>query len=68
MKTALVTGGATGLGREVAVKLAQRGVAVSLADLSEAGLRGTVEQIAADLRASITRSRWTSPLPVRLKM
>lgn len=46
MKTALVTGGATGLGREVAVKLAQRGVAVSLADLSDAGLRGTVEQIA----------------------
>ena len=47
MKTALVTGGATGLGREVAVKLAQRGVAVSLADLSGEGLRGTAEQIAA---------------------
>jgi len=47
MKTALVTGGATGLGREVAVKLAERGVAVALADMSEAGLRGTAEQIAA---------------------
>lgn len=46
MKTALVTGGATGLGREVAVMLAQRGVAVALADVSAEGLRGTVDKIA----------------------
>ena len=47
MKTALVTGGATGLGRDIAIRLAQRGVAVSLADISGDGLRGTVEQIVA---------------------
>lgn len=47
MKTALVTGGATGLGREIAIKLAQRGVAVALADISKASLQGTVDQIAA---------------------
>ena len=47
MKTALVTGGATGLGRKIAIKLAQRGVAVALADISKAGLQGTVDQIAA---------------------
>src|SRR5688572_3838876 len=54
MKTALVTGGATGLGREVAVKLAQRGVAVALADMSEAGLCGTAEQIAAHSGACLS--------------
>jgi len=48
MKTALVTGGATGLGREVAIRLAARGVSVAIADRNQeklqeaiAGLGGT---------------------------
>ncbi len=44
-KTALVTGGATGLGRDVAIQLAQRGVAVAVADISEGDLQGTLERM-----------------------
>jgi len=46
MKTALVTGGATGLGRDLAIRLARRGVAVAIADISADGLKETVEQLA----------------------
>ena len=46
MKTALVTGGATGLGRDLAIKLADRGVAVAIADISANGLQETVKQLA----------------------
>ena len=46
MKTALVTGGATGLGRDLAIRLAKRGVAVAIADISAEGLKGTVQQLA----------------------
>jgi NAD(P)-dependent dehydrogenase (short-subunit alcohol dehydrogenase family) len=46
MKTALVTGGATGLGRDLATRLAQRGVAVAIADIDAAGLEGTIGLIA----------------------
>lgn len=58
-KTALVTGGATGLGREVAIRLADRGIAVAIADRNErkldetiaglAGTRGIHLPIAVDL-------------------
>ena len=44
-KTALVTGGATGLGRDVAIQLAERGVAVAVADISEGDLHGTLERM-----------------------
>jgi len=45
MLTALVTGAATGLGREVALMLAQRRVAVSVADISAPGLEDTTAQL-----------------------
>ena len=56
MKTALVTGGATGLGRDLAIRLAKRGVAVAIADISAEGLKGTVQQLAllSDDHMSIT--------------
>jgi 3-oxoacyl-[acyl-carrier protein] reductase len=41
-KTALVTGAATGLGREIALRLARRDVAVAVADLREDELRATI--------------------------
>jgi 3-oxoacyl-[acyl-carrier protein] reductase len=44
-KTALVTGAATGLGREVALRLARRDVAVAVADLREEDLRGTIAKM-----------------------
>ncbi len=44
-KTALVTGAATGLGREVALQLAKRDVAVAVVDLQEEGLRETFAQL-----------------------
>lgn len=44
-KTALVTGGATGLGREVAIRLAARGVAVAVADLNEQNLNATIAEL-----------------------
>ncbi|MDZ4753246.1 MAG: SDR family oxidoreductase [Phycisphaerae bacterium] len=44
-KTALVTGGATGLGREVATRLSRRGVAVAVVDLREEGIRETLAML-----------------------
>lgn len=44
-RTALVTGGATGLGREVAIRLAARGVAVAVADIDEKKLDDTIAEI-----------------------
>jgi NAD(P)-dependent dehydrogenase (short-subunit alcohol dehydrogenase family) len=44
-KTALVTGGATGLGREVAIRLATRGIAVAVADVDEKKLHATIAEI-----------------------
>ena len=41
-KTALVTGGATGLGREVAIRLAARGVSVAIADRNEDKLKEAI--------------------------
>jgi NAD(P)-dependent dehydrogenase (short-subunit alcohol dehydrogenase family) len=44
-KVALVTGGASGIGRATALAFAQCGASVLVADLDEAGARGTVEEI-----------------------
>ena len=44
-KTALVTGGATGLGREVALRLAARGVTVAVADINAEKADGTLAEL-----------------------
>ena len=44
-KVALVTGGASGIGRATAVAFARSGASVVVADIDDAGARGTVEQI-----------------------
>lgn len=64
-KAAMVTGGARGIGAEVAVALAQRGAAVLVTDLLEAEGRATVERLrkaggrAEFLRHDVTdESQW----------
>lgn len=44
VKTALITGGASGLGRVHALRLADEGYAVAILDVNEAGLRETASQ------------------------
>lgn len=46
-KVALVTGGAQGIGRGIALRLANEGMKVSIADLKEEGLKKTVEELKA---------------------
>jgi rhamnose utilization protein RhaD (predicted bifunctional aldolase and dehydrogenase)/NAD(P)-dependent dehydrogenase (short-subunit alcohol dehydrogenase family) len=56
---ALVTGAASGIGREVALHLAQHGAQVVVADIDEAGLADVSEQIGDDasiaVRADLTQ-------------
>ena len=44
-RTAVVTGAAGGIGRAIAVSLAQRGCNLALADIDEVGLSGTAELV-----------------------
>lgn len=44
-RTAVVTGGASGIGREIASRLARRGAAVAIADINRDG----AEEVAAAL-------------------
>lgn len=46
-KVALITGGASGIGRACALRFAQEGAAVCVADLNEAGMAEAVSAIAA---------------------
>ncbi|RKP46810.1 3-hydroxybutyrate dehydrogenase [Trinickia fusca] len=44
-KTAVVTGAASGIGKEIALVLAQAGAAVAIADLNQSGANAVAEQI-----------------------
>ena len=50
-RTAIVTGGAEGIGRAIATKLAERGAAVGIVDLNAAKARETAAAIAAETGA-----------------
>ena len=65
-RTALVTGGASGIGRAVADRLAAGGASVVIADLNPDGAAGAAEEITAGGgRASAVRVDVTEPESVR---
>src|ERR671918_2599800 len=45
MATAVVTGAARGMGREVAIRLARKGYEVLVTDVNEAGAQATADEI-----------------------
>ena len=51
-KAIILTGGASGIGREAAIRLGVEGAMVGIFDLDEAGARATVEQIGSDRSAA----------------
>ncbi|MGH6693298.1 MAG: SDR family NAD(P)-dependent oxidoreductase [Gammaproteobacteria bacterium] len=61
-KTAIITGGGSGIGRATAVLLARQGAAIVVADYNEGGAKETVAQIeAAGGRAAAVRADVSKP-------
>jgi NAD(P)-dependent dehydrogenase (short-subunit alcohol dehydrogenase family) len=44
-RTAVITGGAGGIGRAIAISLASRGCHLALADIDETGMAGTADLV-----------------------
>ena len=64
-RTAAVTGAGSGIGRELALACAREGMGVMLADIDEAGMRGTAAAIEAlGARAESIRCDVSNPLEV----
>ena len=57
-KVAVVTGAASGIGKEIALELARAGAAVAIADLNQDGANAVAEEI-TKRAAGRSASRWT---------
>lgn len=57
-KVALVTGGASGIGRAACLKFAELGIAVVVADVDEAGGKRTAEEVSGETLL-LSRCLWT---------
>ena len=62
-KTAVITGAASGFGRELAILCAHEGMNVVLSDRDEAGMRGTVERLPPGDRDSVLLTFDDGPHP-----
>src|SRR4051812_1161980 len=52
-RTAIVTGAAGGIGRAIALSLANRGCNLALADINDTGLAETRQLVSGEIRASL---------------
>lgn len=58
-KAIILTGGASGIGRDAAIRLAEEGARVGIFDLDEAGAQATVERIGRTARRPIASTSAT---------
>ncbi len=56
-KVAAITGAGSGIGRSLALQLAQQGCALALSDINEVGLAETANQVAAESTVRVTSQR-----------